>query len=343
MVQALYFDGLTPTAHPVELLVADDRILVAGQTVRRDEPLGAVRITDRIGDAPVFIHFGDDATCEVTDRTGFDSMLDAAGLGPGSLSLWERSRGAAAVAAAGMVVTLVVGYFVVLPELASIAANRMPASAVATLSDQTLSVLDSTVFGTSRVNPRRQAWLRQMSAELRLPDGDSIPLHLEFRSSPSLGANALALPSGTIVVTDALVELAYNDLEIMAVLAHEAGHVQARHGLRSLIQSSAVSILVAWYVGDISGLTAAAPTALLEARYSRELEREADYYAARVLTASDISLGFLIDILKRIDTARGDPTAGDRTYSYVSTHPSTAERVEELRLWMEAMWDDRPN
>lgn len=53
--------------------------------------------------------------------------------------------------------------------------------------------------------------------------------------APQIGANAFALPDGTLVVTDELVELAGdNDDEVLAVLAHELGHIHERHGLRLL-------------------------------------------------------------------------------------------------------------
>ncbi|MEB3735127.1 M48 family metalloprotease [Halopseudomonas pachastrellae] len=48
-------------------------------------------------------------------------------------------------------------------------------------------------------------------------------LKVHFRSAPALGANAFALPGGHLVFTDAMVELAQHDDELVAVLAHEAG------------------------------------------------------------------------------------------------------------------------
>jgi predicted Zn-dependent protease len=95
-----------------------------------------------------------------------------------------------------------------------------------------------------------------------------------------------------------------------------------------MIQSSVVSILVTWYIGDISALAAAAPAALLEARYSRDLEREADAYAAAALRINGLSPTLLADILERMSAERGDlPDA----LAYLSTHPTSAERIAQLR------------
>ncbi len=62
---------------------------------------------------------------------------------------------------------------------------------------------------------------------------------VEFRASPIIGANAFALPGGIVIVTDQLMQLAEHDDEILAVLAHEIGHVKHRHVLRGLPQDSA--------------------------------------------------------------------------------------------------------
>ena len=75
--------------------------------------------------------------------------------------------------------------------------------------------------------------------------------HLELRRSEVVGANAFALPDGTIVVTDALVHLAENDEELLAVLAHEIGHVVHHHALRSVMQNSAVALLLAFALGVV--------------------------------------------------------------------------------------------
>jgi pyridoxamine 5'-phosphate oxidase len=47
-----------------------------------------------------------------------------------------------------------------------------------------------------------------------------------------------------------------------------------------------VGLVTTWYLGDLSSLAAAIPAALLDARYSREMEAEADaYYASRARTS----------------------------------------------------------
>jgi len=125
---------------------------------------------------------------------------------------------------------------------------------------------------------------------------------------------------------------------ILAVLAHEAGHVHKRHGLRQIIQSTIMGGLVTWYIGDVSALGAAAPTALLQAKYSRDLEREADAYAADVLKLNGMPASLLADALEALERThggRGDAGEHGRgdagPLDYLSSHPATTERMKTLR------------
>jgi Zn-dependent protease with chaperone function len=98
-----------------------------------------------------------------------------------------------------------------------------------------------------------------------------------------------------------------------------------------MLQASAVTLLITWYLGDISALAVAAPAALLQTRYSREFERQADAYAVQALRLNGIPVGFFAEILAKIE--RGTDTEHARTEAlpYLSTHPTTAERLERLR------------
>ena len=70
---------------------------------------------------------------------------------------------------------------------------------------------------------------------------DPIPEHegyrLEFRYSEGMGANAVALPSGLIIVTDQLVTASHQDDEIIAIMAHEIGHhIQSVTGISESVR-----------------------------------------------------------------------------------------------------------
>lgn len=123
-----------------------------------------------------------------------------------------------------------------------------------------LQGLDYAVFEPSRLGPDVQRRLRATFAELVAAAEPETAVRLEFRSGRAMGPNALALPSGIIVVTDELVALAASDQEILAVLAHELGHIEARHAVRSALQNSITPVLVATVTGDLTSVTALSAT-----------------------------------------------------------------------------------
>jgi Zn-dependent protease with chaperone function len=329
-VSATYFSGRDATPHPVTIEIDRGTAAISGEGIDRREPLAVLQISEVLGSAPRLVRLPDGAFCEVTDGDGFGRLLAEHGIVPGQVSQWEGSIGWIAGGTVAFVVILFLGYLYGIPALAKTVANHAPAVATDSLSRQVLAILDRQVFTPSGVPQARQQELEAAFRRLELPSSATGTTYaLVFRRSDLLGANALALPSGTIVVTDGLVRLAHDDREILGVLAHEAGHVDYRHGLRNVLQNSIVSLVIAWFIGDVSTIAAAAPAALLEASYSRDLEREADAYAVQVLRANDIPVRHLADILRRLEAERGRSDASG-ALQYLSSHPATSERLQQL-------------
>lgn len=331
-MRATYFDGRSARAHNVDLSLEGDMLVLQGDGVEQRHTLGAVVITDALGSTARVLRFVDGGSCEVADHWEFQALLERQGVAASRVSTWESSW---RLALAGLVFIVVcgwLGYQYGLPALARSAADRLPASALSALSFQIQRVLDRTVFSPTQISSDRMIPLLKMFDDLVLPVEAKGRLQLNFRSAASIGANAMALPSGIVFVTDELVALTKDDRVIIAVIAHEAGHVDKRHGLRQVIQSSVVGVLVTWYLGDVSALGAAAPAALLNAKYSRDLEREADAYAARVLRENGMPVSLLADALELIEKSHGgNARRGAGVTSYLSSHPATAERMEWIR------------
>ncbi len=333
-IPARYVDGQSTTVRLVTILVASGRVVVTGEDVARDEPLEAVDIPPALGRTPRVVRLSDGASCEVADSHAFAAMLSAGGLPVASISQWEHSWPLALMAVVIVSVSALVGFVYGLPAVADSVAARLPSSALDVLSRHTLRVLDGRLLKPSTLPMFRQRRLVDQFAQMRWP-APAPPMELYFRQSAVLGANAFALPSGIVVVTDDLVTLVADDREILAVLAHEAAHVDHRHGVQSMLQASAVTLLVTWFVGDISILAVAAPTALLQTRYSREFEREADEYAIRALRLNGIALRFFADALGHIARITEGQRSSGEALPYLSTHPATADRLDRLRAAQE--------
>ena len=330
-IPAGYFDGQTARRQAVILSISGGVASVEGEGVNRQEPLSAVQIGDAIGRAPRIVRFADGAFCEVTDVDGLRQMLSEQGMHRQMVSQWEPSWRWVMAAVLVFLAAVFGAYRFAIPAVAEAVAYRVPAGASEVISGEVLEFLDQRLLAPSALSKARQDTLVAAFEPLRMPaTSREANYRIEFRKGRLLGPNALALPSGIIIVTDELVALARDDREIVGVLAHEAGHVDRRHGLRQMLQSSIVGLLVAWYIGDVSTIAAAAPTALIEAKYSRDLEREADAYAAALLRDNGIDVRHLIDLLQRLEEqahAGGIPDA----LKYLSSHPATSERLRQLQ------------
>jgi predicted Zn-dependent protease len=118
---------------------------------------------------------------------------------------------------------------------------------------------------------------------------------------------------------------------LVAVLAHEIGHVTHRHALRRLLQDSATVLLIAAITGDatsITSLSATVPTLLIETKYSRDFEREADRFALGYLKENNINPRHFSDILLRLEQSRpGESDIPD----FLSSHPGTKERIKAFQ------------
>jgi predicted Zn-dependent protease len=131
-------------------------------------------------------------------------------------------------------------------------------------------------------------------------------------------------------MTDDLVRLAQNDDQIAAVLAHEIGHLRARHGVRTALQGAGVLALVTTLAGDASSITSLAvalPSVLLQTGYSRKFEDEADAFALQRMRQAGISPRAFADMLTLLERSH-PPAASGKAQDYFSTHPVTAARIE---------------
>ena len=198
----------------------------------------------------------------------------------------EKLRGAAIAAALVTVVGVVVFVQVGLPWMAEKVAPLVPRAMERTIGGQAMDLLDAVHLAPSRLPRARRTELDLRFREMVAGLPREHDYQLAFRDAPSLGPNAFALPDGRLVVTDQLVALAAGDDELLAVLAHEAGHHEHRHGMRQALQSSAVVVVAGFLFGDLSGtasLSVSVPVLLLESGFSRAHEREADAFAFDLL------------------------------------------------------------
>ncbi len=326
-----YYDGLSSVRHEVELHLDTKLILhVKGLDCDRAYPLQEIKISPRLGNTVRSLGFADGAKCETSDNDAVDEAQGWLGEGQSNRLLHRlESKWPYALLATGLLmVILIAGYRWGIPALAREAAQLIPDEMAYDLGKGTLEFLDQFLLDPSELDDSRRASLTRAFAGMaeKYP---RLPLNLQFRRG--VGPNAFALPDGTVIATDELVELAENDQQVLAVLAHEIGHVHHRHGLRMALESSAMVLILSTVFGDVTSialLSSALPTVYLEARYSRGHEWEADTFALEHMRANGIETVHFADIMQLLLNLHGD---AEGALSYLSSHPPTRERIERFR------------
>ncbi len=330
-IAASYYDGKTSRRTDVQIMLDRAGMLhVLGLARDLHYRLAEVTIAPRVGNTPRSIYFPDGAKCETLDNDAVDAFLRTRRAGRWDAFAHALESKLRYVLPALALTVLVVGGLVHygVPALAKRVAYALPASVDAQLGAGGLAALDRVYFAPSRLTEERRRGLRALFARLSRGIDDGHAYRLEFRRGEEIGANAFALPSGIVVVTDELVGLAQHDDEIAAVLAHELGHVVHRHALRRVLQDSTVVLLLASITGDVSSVTSLAgalPALLVEAKYSRAFEREADRFALAHLRARGIDLRHFAAILLRLQRSRPEERG---VHDFLATHPATSERVK---------------
>ena len=145
--------------------------------------------------------------------------------------------------------------------------------------------------------------------------------------------NAVSLPGGFIYVNSGLVEKVANDDELACVLAHEIGHIVARHSIKKLQGMQAYSIVrllvaVAPTSGEVGNAADIAFTELMLG-YSREDELLADQLGARYAKLAGYDPHGMVTFLEKLqDNNRRKPLAPK---SYFKTHPYVPDRVRVVK------------
>lgn len=358
MIDAIYFDGQSTKRHPVTLLIHKRVVAIRGAGIHLTMRLSQMSVSEKLMHAPRILQIQNGGSIHISDPA-FDKMLAANRYHEPKVVEWQMKWHLSLLALVSLLVVLLSGYQWGLPWAAGVIAQHLPTSIEKKIGDQELQMVDKAYFSKSKLDPVDQERLKREFAELKQPRGEKTAYRLEFRYS-KVGPNAFALPNGVIVMTDQLVMLARNDPAVLAVLSHELGHLQRRHSLRHLLQALGVGVVLNLFIGDVSSALAALPTFMLDQKYSRDFEREADQYAIDMLHANHIPLSPMADLFERMHDAHADvASAGKKTNDeqddesddednqqdrgpnkkiklapppeYFSSHPSDAERIARLR------------
>ena len=358
-INADYFDGKSARRSAATIRLVGDIVVVAHGGTSAEYPLPAVRVQPQLKGAPRRIEFPDGSAAVTDDHAAVNAVFGAVSTHTLAHRL-ESHPGFVITALVGVVAAVVMGYLYGVPWSAREIAQRLPIALESQIADAGLKSLDQAIFKPSTLASGARSEVSIAFATLRAATDLPATVRLEFRDGDWIGANAFALPGGVVVVTDQLVNTMPGVNETVAVLAHELGHVQHRHSLRHLLQTSISALAAAAIFGDVASLTSIAvtvPTALIHSGYSRDFEREADSFAFALLKKTGRSPTAFAAAMNALEAAHGDspketrlrkklglpdakPSPDDESdsqkapdtrqkseFDYFSTHPATADRI----------------
>jgi predicted Zn-dependent protease len=170
--------------------------------------------------------------------------------------------------------------------------------------------------------------------------GQNIVLHsdvktpVEIKVIDSNEVNAFALPGGHLYINRAVIETADNEAEMAGVIAHETGHVAARHGVEqaskaNLFNYGSIPLI---FLGGIGGFAirqaAGLAVPLTFLKFSRGAEEEADRLGAQYMWAAGYDPHAMVTFFEKLQAKeKKKPGTIAKTFS---THPMTSDRIKNV-------------
>jgi predicted Zn-dependent protease len=188
------------------------------------------------------------------------------------------------------------------------------------------------------------------ASHLRRPGVDeqvrSTPVTFGVLDSPII--NAMALPGGYVYITRGMLAHLNNEDQLAGVLAHELGHVAARHAARQAWQQKIGQGLMlggallgqglGLPIQDLMNLGGMAAQLIL-LRHSRGDELEADQLGIEYSSGAGYDPREVTGLFQTLD--RMQEKEGQGMPSFLSTHPDPGARVQRIRELTAAMTRDR--
>ena len=329
LISALLYDGKSSKEHEVTLdFTFGRRVKIASHEI--DVALEDIVIESRLGNTPRVIEFPNGIRCKSEENDKLDQVLLDFNLNKSKTYKIESSYSLSIIS-----VLLTIGFVWFMLTgganyTANFLANILPETTLNKISEVTLTQLEENFLDDSNLTIEQRETIQAHFD--RLAAGDS-RYKLHFHASPKIGANAFALPSGDIVLTDELVALSRDDefRDILGVLAHEKGHVIEKHSLRMAIKTGIASVIIGYITGDISVIASTVPTVLINSSYSRDFEREADAHAVEELKKLDISTIYMAELFEALAKEHEELKGESSLEKLMSSHPLTSERIEYFK------------
>ena len=190
-------------------------------------------------------------------------------------------------------------------------------------------------------DPREQLVKRIGQHVLIGSDAHKSPYNYDFHLlNDSKTINAFALPGGQVFITVGLLDKLENEAQLAGVLGHEIGHVVNRHAAQHLAKSElgqkiASSVGVAASQDMRHGMEASAVAAvvnhMMQLKYSRNDESEADQFGLQYMTQAGYDPRAMLGVMKILmeSSKRGEQP------EILQTHPQPEHRIERIQAYLD--------
>lgn len=193
--------------------------------------------------------------------------------------------------------------------------------------------------GLYKVDPQVGAYVREVGQ--RLSAVSDRPLPYEFVVLNSSVPNAWAMPGGKLAINRGLLTALNNEAELAAVLGHEITHAAARHSAQQmqrglLLQAGVLAAAAAAGSANeryapLAVGTAALAASVVNQRYSREAELEADYYGMGYMARAGYDPAAAVSLQETFVRLSEGRQSG-WLQGLLASHPPSTERVAQNRL-----------
>lgn len=360
MINGSYTDGKTSKALSAFLYTTDTGRIGIKDSHKAAIAFDAIKISPRIGNTTRYIEFPDGAVFETEENEAIDEIIRQLSASRYH-NLVHRLESSKQLIAVTLITVVLIGWGFIqfgIPHFSREVAMLLTEEQIKYLGVDMLKTMDEHILEESELSPEKQDEL-QTAFQSILGTLHKDNIRLVFRKSENIGANAFALPDGTILFTDELVVLAEDNNEIISIMLHEIGHLQHRHSLRMAIQGFSLAIFITVITGDVSAsssIITSLPAVMIESGYSREMETEADTYSLMYMLRHSIDPNHFTTIMKKLEashtptyktclkdgkaikeclgesiqSSQQTETDGTSLGGYFSSHPGTDERIRRF-------------
>ncbi len=199
--------------------------------------------------------------------------------------------------------------------------------------DRTLTTKQFKILNDRRLTDRVNQIGQRLAANIKRQN-----LTYTFQVVDDKSINAAATMGGYVYVNKGLIDAAANDAELASVIAHELGHIEARHSIEQAKNSALAQTGAAALKLDQNQLVNIATQIGFNLPRSRRFELDADERGLRLLTAAGYDGQAAVSFMQKLDQGK----SGSALPRWLSSHPDTQVRVKRLQAYASRLGQPLP-